>query len=62
MKINIEYTEREILDLLKKDISAKLDLDEFEEKNLHIMIKSKQNYKSEWEIANFKATYEHFKA
>ncbi len=57
MKINIEITEKELKQLI---------LDEFEDKTgqqldsdrIRIMVKSKQNYKSEWESASFKATYE----
>ena len=62
MQIEITYTEKELKELIIKDIEEKLNLDTFNKDCLSIMVKSKQNYKSEWEEAAFKANYSYFKA
>lgn len=57
MKIHIELSEKDIKELIYQhlinvvDINLKKDL-------VRIEVKSKQNYKSEWEEASFRATYE----
>ncbi len=58
MKIKIEYTEKEVTELILADLERKLGDIPLDEKSVHIEVKSKQNYKSEWEHANFRATYE----
>lgn len=59
MKIKIELTEHDLKRIIANEILQKLgDLNKFNEANIKILVKSKQNYKSEWEIANFKAEYE----
>lgn len=62
MQIEIKYTEKELKQLIINDIMQKLDLNDFDEASLDIQVKSKQNYKSEWEKAEFKAKYSHYKA
>lgn len=47
-------------DLIKKEICNKLNLTTPIQDNLiRIQVKSKQNYKSEWEEAQFRAEYIH---
>lgn len=57
MKINIEITQQELKQLVVEHIKKSLNGD-FDETKLSILTKSSQNYKSEWEIALFKATYQ----
>jgi hypothetical protein len=56
MKVQIEYTEKELKELVVKDLESKMNWD-IDIKNLNILVKSKQNYRSEWEEASYKATY-----
>jgi hypothetical protein len=57
MKIHVEITQEEILFALKEYVKSVLgvDLDDGEF-NLLIETKSKQNYRSEWEEAAFRAS------
>lgn len=55
MVVKLEYTEKELKHLVYRDIKEKLNLSEVKEDDVKIMVKSKQNYKSEWEEASFKA-------
>jgi hypothetical protein len=57
VKINIELNEKELRTLVREyitslagDLCVNLD-------NIVIEVKSKQNYKSEWEKAEFRAIY-----
>jgi len=60
MKIDVEYTQEDIKKLILTDLKEKFG-GEIDERQLTIQTKSKQNYKSEWETAEFKATYQkHF--
>lgn len=56
MRINIEINENDlkklILDYIENKVDHNVDLN-----RVSILVKSKQNYKSEWELAAFKATY-----
>lgn len=56
MKIEIELTSKDLKQLIIDHLVNKIDIN-FKPEYLHIMVKSKQNYKSEWEEADFKATY-----
>ncbi len=58
MLLKIEISERDLKDLIVKEFREKLGEIEFTESNVVILVKSKQNYKSEWEVANFKASLE----
>jgi len=61
MKTKIELNEKELRELVLAYLSRQLgDLD-FNIDDIKIQVKSKQNYKSEWESAEFKATLEVFK-
>lgn len=57
MKVKFEITEKELKEIISDYFMEKTNQDINEEKIL-IMVKSKQNYKSEWEVAAFKATFE----
>jgi len=60
MNIKIELSEHDLKELVIKHIEATLgDVTVFDENKLTIEVKSKQNYKSEWENASFRATYQH---
>lgn len=55
MKINVTIDEKELRSLVKQRLSDILNT-VVEEKDICIEVKSKQNYKAEWEIAAFRAT------
>ena len=57
MKIRIEFTEKDLKRLIIQDLEGLLN-DSYDEKNIKIEVKSSQNYKAEWEQANFRAIYE----
>lgn len=57
MKIKIEITEAEVKELIVKYIQSKFD-EEIDENRIDVLVKSKQNYKSEWENAAIKVEYE----
>lgn len=57
MKIKIEITEKEIKNLIQNYIIEKFN-EPIESDKIKILVKSKQNYKSEWENASFKAEFE----
>lgn len=56
MNAEITYTKKDLIDLVTKDVKEILNLD-LNPTFLRVVTKSKQNYKSEWEEADFKATY-----
>jgi len=55
MKINVEMTEHDLKHQIVKWFETNTGL-EIAPAEINIMVKSKQNYKSEWEVADFKAT------
>ncbi len=57
MKIRIELTEQDLKALILDHIRERMNAD-FNPDHVKIEVKSKQNYKSEWETANFRAIYE----
>lgn len=59
MNIQILYSETELKDLVIKDLKLKLGEIPLDKTKVTIEVKSKQNYKSEWEIASFRAVYNH---
>ena len=61
MKLKIELTEEDVKELIVQWLSSKLEGMTFNPKNVVIEVKSKQNYKSEWERASFRAYYENDK-
>lgn len=57
MKIEIAYDETELKMLILKDICDKMGTILIKMEDIKIEVKSKQNYKSEWEEAEFRARY-----
>jgi len=57
MRIRIELTEEDLRRLVADEIRARTG-GPFDEKRVTIEVKSKQNYRSEWESAAFRAIYE----
>jgi hypothetical protein len=56
MQIDIELTEQDLKKLVVEELRARLgDKFSLTEKDVAIETKSKQNYKSEWETAAFRA-------
>lgn len=59
MEINIELTEKDLRELVKQKIESLINTS-VDTNMIHIQVKSKQNYKSEWEETAFKATYKKY--
>ena len=58
MNVRIELSEKDVKDLLIDYLKSQLgESILLTENNIKIEVKSKQNYKSEWEVANFRAVY-----
>ena len=55
MKINIELTESDLKRLILEELRRQLPDAALAENNVLIEVKSKQNYRSEWETASFRA-------
>ncbi len=58
MKIRIEIDEDALKQLVLAHLSAQLGDLVLDEECIRIEVKSKQNYRSEWETAAFRAVYE----
>ena len=58
MKMRIEIDELDMKRLIVQHIVSVLGDYPFKREALTIEVKSKQNYKSEWKNASFRATYE----
>ena len=54
--IKIEYTTTDLKNLVLKDLQGKFPNQKIELHQVKIETKSKQNYRSEWESADFKAS------
>ena len=57
MKVKIELSEENIRHILADYLNEKYHVD-IAAKDLHILVKSKQNYRSEWEKADIKIDQE----
>lgn len=57
MKLEIILTEEDLKQLIITELKNKLGEIPFNRLNVSIKVKSKQNYKAEWEEALFKAEY-----
>lgn len=55
MKIRIEIDQERLRQLVLADIKRQLGSIPIDFKDIDIQTKSKQNYKSEWEVAAFRA-------
>lgn len=59
MKIRIEIDEKRLRELILSELTNQLgEAAPQDLKDIEIQVKSKQNYKSEWEKADFRAVYE----
>ena len=58
MKIRIEIDEAALKRIIMKELRDSLGDVRLDEKKVQIEVKSKQNYKSEWDPAAFRAIYE----
>jgi hypothetical protein len=58
MKINIEVTEKQMQRLILEYIQNTIPNIQVQLSDILIMVKSKQNYKAEWEKADYRATLE----
>lgn len=56
--VKIEITEKELRDLIFSHLKDKFGHCNFDKNKVVIQVKSKQNYRSEWETAAFQAVYE----
>lgn len=56
MNIRVEITNEDLKSLIKEHLSELFNTP-IDESKLKIQVKSKQNYKSEWENADFRAIY-----
>lgn len=55
--LKIEIDEKKLRELVSQYIEERTG-NSIDEANIQILVKSKQNYKSEWEPASFKASVE----
>ena len=58
MDISITISENDLKSLVINHLQNTLGDLPLDRDRLRIEVKSKQNYKSEWEVANFRAVYE----
>lgn len=58
MKIKFEYDEEELKKLIIRDIEERLGTIPINEKKITIEVKTKMNFRSEWESGQFKLVYE----
>lgn len=54
------YDENDIRELIKQDLEKKMPGVTFSFEDIKIEVKSKQNYRSEWESAAFRATVQSY--
>lgn len=57
MLLKIELGEEDVKKLVIEELKRRLGETELNPKYLSIETKSKQNYKSEWEVAAYRVTY-----
>lgn len=55
--VHIELTTGDIKQLIREHLVKLTGNENLSEGSVAIMVKSKQNFKAEWEAAEFKATY-----
>lgn len=57
MLIQVELTEHDLTGLILKELQNRLGNIDINPAHVQIQVKSKQNFKAEWEKAAFKAIY-----
>lgn len=57
MKVNIEIDEKELRRLVVCAIQEMVSFEDVKESDVQILVKTKSNYKAEWEPGEFRATY-----
>jgi hypothetical protein len=57
LQIHLELSEIDLKKLIKEYFESRIN-SSIDYNLISIQVKSKQNYKSEWEEANFRATYD----
>jgi ribosomal protein L25 (general stress protein Ctc) len=60
MKVRIELSEKDVRRLIREHLQNQVGDLPVTEDNITIQVKSTQNYKSEWEKADFRAVFELF--
>lgn len=60
MKISLELNDQELRSIVRRHFEGKLGEIELEDSDIKIEVKSKQNYRSEWEIVEFRARVEKY--
>ena len=58
MRIHIEIKRDDLVKLITRHINDVIDGVHIDPQHVRIEVKSKQNYKAEWEVADFRAIYE----
>ena len=58
MKLRLELTKKDLEELIRNKFASLVSDEDFENSFIVIETKSSQNYKSEWEIADFRAHME----
>lgn len=58
MKLKVEITKADLIQMVLERIREKTGQENVSINNVKIETRSTQNYKSEWEFADFRATYE----
>ena len=54
-EFNIEYTEKDIKNLILQDLQSKMPGIEFQDTDIHIEVKTSENYRAEkWERGQFR--------
>ena len=57
MNLTIEITEQDLKELIIKEIQRRVGDVPVQSKDVSVLVKSKQNYRAEWEEASFRATF-----
>lgn len=57
-KVTVQYTEKELKDLVKADLDRKFPNNKIEMTEVHFEVKASMNYRSEWERGEFRMTVE----
>jgi hypothetical protein len=58
MKVKVEITTDELKDMILQKLETMFTVADFKKENVKIEVKTKQNYRAEWETGEFRASYE----